>query len=147
VVTTDSAPAIARAAEAWPAERVTILAAVTLSPRLGWEEQAQHLQKAGYTRIWLGGEAVPLDPLPRLPARTKRVQLVVDRFTWSLEEPSACRFAEQAFRRGRPARAGRETAPRGRASAGNARRATHPPWRPERSSPSMVRQVSAVSRF
>src|SRR5580765_4651225 len=39
VVTTDSAPAIARGAEAWPAERVTILAAVTLSPRLGWEEQ------------------------------------------------------------------------------------------------------------
>ena len=101
VVTTDSAPAIARAAEGWAAERVTILAAVALSPRLGWEEQAQHLQKAGYTRIWLGGEAMPLDPLPRLPARTKRVQLVVDRFTWSpAERQRLVDSLEQAFRRG-----------------------------------------------
>ena len=101
VVTTDSAAAIAREAEAWPAERVMILAAVTLSPRLDWEEQAQHLQKAGYTRIWLRDDAVPLDPLPKLPAKTKRVQLVVDRFTWGkAERQRLVDSLEQAFRRG-----------------------------------------------
>jgi len=101
VVTTDSAAAIAREAQAWPSERVMILAAVTLSPRLSWEEQAEHLQKAGYTRIWRADQALPLDPLPKLPARTQRVHVVVDRFTWApMERQRLVDSLEQAFRRG-----------------------------------------------
>src|SRR6185295_7856021 len=86
-------------AAAWPeGETVLILASTALSPRLDWEEQAGHLLKAGYTRIQLGSQTLPLDPLPRLPARTRSVQLVIDRFTGQAGRlADSC---EQAFRRG-----------------------------------------------
>jgi excinuclease ABC subunit A len=101
VIATDSAAAIAREAEAWPAERVTLLADVVLSPRLSWESQAQDIQKAGYTRIWLKGQPASLDPLPKLPVRAKHVSVVVDRFTWGKEERQRLVDSlEQAFRRG-----------------------------------------------
>ncbi len=98
----DSPRSIAGEAASWAAEtRVVVLAPLTLAAKIAWEEQAGHLQRAGYTRIRLGGEIVPLDPLPKLPRGTKSVDLVVDRFRWDPGEPSrlveAC---EQAFRRG-----------------------------------------------
>jgi excinuclease ABC subunit A len=101
VVTNDNPARIGREAAEWPEEPIVILAGVALSPRLTWEEQAEHLQKAGYTRVWLRGDAVPLDPLPKLPPRARRVDVVVDRFTWRLEEQQRLGDSlEQAFRRG-----------------------------------------------
>ena len=101
-VAADSAQTIAREAAAWtPDDIVLVLAPVAISPKLAWEEQAGHLMRAGYTRAWLGGEVVPLEPLPRLKKGTKRVDVVVDRFRWQPDERDrlveAC---EQAFRRG-----------------------------------------------
>jgi len=101
VVAADSPRSVAREAEAWPAgATVLVLAPVTLSAKLGWEEQAGHLLRAGYTRLWLGGEVVPLEPLPKLERRARVARIVVDRFTWRPEERDrlveAC---EQAFRR------------------------------------------------
>jgi excinuclease ABC subunit A len=101
-VKADSPRTIASEAGSWPVDaRVLVLAPVALSAKLGWEEQATHLQRAGYTRVLLSGAVAPLDPLPKLPRGTKSVAVVVDRFRWRPEEESrlveAC---EQAFRRG-----------------------------------------------
>ena len=101
-IVADSPRSVVAEAAEWPeGEPVLILASTALSPRLGWEEQAGHLLRAGYTRIQIGQDTVALDPLPRLPARTRSVQLVIDRFTW--QKSQAGRLAdscEQAFRRG-----------------------------------------------
>ncbi len=101
-VLADSPQSIAREAEAWPEdEPLLVLAAVAISPRLSWGEQAGHLLKAGYTRVLIGDEAVPLDPLPRLPARATQAKLVIDRFTWrTSERQRLVDSCEQAFRRG-----------------------------------------------
>jgi excinuclease ABC subunit A len=101
-VTADSPQTIAREAPAWPeGETLLVLAPVALASRLSWAEQAAHMMTAGYTRILLGGEVVPLDPLPRLPRGTKGVLVVVDRFTWKAGEASRLvDSCEQAFRRG-----------------------------------------------
>ena len=101
-VAADSAQTIAREAASWPADAVVlVLAPVAVSGKLSWDEQAGHLQRAGYTRVRLAGEVVPLDPLPKLKKGTKQVELVIDRFRWSPDERErlveAC---EQAFRRG-----------------------------------------------
>jgi excinuclease ABC subunit A len=101
-IAADSPRSIAEEAKCWPqGERVLVLAPLALSPRLAWAEQAEHLQRAGYTRIRTGGEVVDLDPLPKLGRGVRAVDLVVDRFRWELAEPQrlveAC---EQAFRRG-----------------------------------------------
>jgi len=101
-VTADSARTLAREAEAWPHDTVVfVLAPVALSTKLSWEEQAGHLLRAGYTRAWIGGEAVPLDPVPKVRKGTKQVAVVVDRLRWHPDERErlveAC---EQAFRRG-----------------------------------------------
>jgi len=78
-----------------------VLAPVVLSAKLAWEEQAAHLQRAGYTRILLAGEVTALDPLPRLPRGTKSVPLVVDRLRWdAAESQRLVEACEQAFRRG-----------------------------------------------
>ncbi len=101
-VRADSPESVAREAAGWPADApVLVLAPVVLSEKLSWSDQAAHLQRAGYTRAWLGGEVVPLDPLPRLKRAAKHVSVVVDRFKWRPDERErlveAC---EQAFRRG-----------------------------------------------
>jgi len=101
-VQADSAQTIAREAVAWADDTpVVILAPVALSERLSWDEQAAHLLRAGYTRAWLGGDVVPLDPVPRLPRGARAVSVVVDRFRWRADERErlveAC---EHAFRRG-----------------------------------------------
>jgi excinuclease ABC subunit A len=102
VVTADSPQSIARDALGWPGEStLLVLAPVALSPKLAWEEQAGHLLRAGYTRAWIGGEVVAMDPVPALAKRAREVHVVVDRFRWRAEERDrlveAC---EQAFRRG-----------------------------------------------
>jgi excinuclease ABC subunit A len=101
-VRADSPQGIAREAADWAeGETLQVLATVTVSPRLSWEEQAGHLLRAGYTRILLRDRVVPLDPLPKLPARSTAVRLVVDRFTWrAAERQRLVDSCEQAFRRG-----------------------------------------------
>ncbi len=101
-VTADSPQSIAREAEAWREdEAVLVLAPVTLSAKLSWVEQAGHLLRAGYTRAWIGGEVVAMDPAPKLKKTARLVHVVVDRFKWRADERErlveAC---EQAFRRG-----------------------------------------------
>ena len=101
-VRADSPQTIVTAAGAWaPDTPVLLLAAVAISARMSWEEQAAHLMSAGYTRIRLKDAIVPLDPLPKLPRGTREVRVVADRFRWRPEE--ATRLADsaaQAFRRG-----------------------------------------------
>jgi excinuclease ABC subunit A len=101
-VRADSPQSVAREAEGWAAgESLLILAPVTLSPRMAWDEQAAHLLRAGFTRAWLRDHVTPLEPLPKLPARTRELLLVVDRFTWApAERPRLADSCEQAFRRG-----------------------------------------------
>jgi excinuclease ABC subunit A len=101
-VVADSPQSIAREAAAWPeGETLLVLAPVALASRLPWAEQAHHLMTAGYTRILLGGEVVPLDPLPKLPKSAREARIVIDRFTWRADESARLiESAEQAFRRG-----------------------------------------------
>ena len=101
-ITVDSPGRIVREAAAWPnGELLLILAPLALSPRLSWEEQAGHLRTAGYTRIQLGDETVALEPTPKLPARSRRVMVVIDRFTWQPDQGARLADSlEQAFRRG-----------------------------------------------
>jgi excinuclease ABC subunit A len=102
VVAADSPQSIAREAAGWPeGASVLVLAPVALSPKLAWEEQAGHLLRAGYTRAWIGGAVVDMDPVPALEKRAREVFVVVDRIKWRPDERDrlveAC---EQAFRRG-----------------------------------------------
>jgi excinuclease ABC subunit A len=101
-VRADSPTSIVREASAWPeGEVLLLLAAVPRAKRPGWEEQAAHLLAAGYTRVFLGGEVRPLEPLPKLGRGATEVQVVVDRFTWRRgEEARLAESCEQAFRRG-----------------------------------------------
>ena len=84
----------------------------------------------------LDGEVVPLDPLPRLPqAGRATFDVVVDRFTWRLDQRERARGSLRAGvppRRG-PARAQarRRARPRRGASAGSARSCGTPAMRPE----------------
>ena len=102
VVRADSPSSIVQEAAAWAdGETLRILASVPLSARLPWIEQAGHLGAAGYTRIEVDSEIVPLDPLPKLKRGAKDVRVVIDRFTWHAGEHE--RLADscaQAFRRG-----------------------------------------------
>ena len=80
-VSADSPQSIAIEAAAWPeGEIVQVFASVALSARIAWAEQAEHLMKAGYTRVRVGGEVVELDPLPRLAKGAGAVDVLVDRF-------------------------------------------------------------------
>jgi excinuclease ABC subunit A len=101
-VRADTPRSIAAEAEGWPADaRVLVLAPVALSARLAWAEQAGHLQRAGWTRIHVGGEVLELDPLPKLPRGSASVSVVVDRFRWDpAESQRLAEACEQAFRRG-----------------------------------------------
>ncbi len=101
-VVADSPQSIVREAAAWPAgAAVTVVAGVPLSAKLAWEEQAGHLLRAGYTRLFVGDAVVPLEPLPKLKRGTKTVAVVVDRFTWQPDEGQRLAEAcEAAFRRG-----------------------------------------------
>jgi len=121
-VTADSPDSIVREAEAWAeGEVLVVLAPVRLAERLGWDEQAGHLVRAGFTRILLGDAVVPLEGAdadpgrdqapaapaasgagpPKLPRGTKEVLVVADRFTWrSSEGQRLADSASQAFRRG-----------------------------------------------
>jgi len=101
-VRVDSPASIAREAAAWSeGARITVLAPLALSPRLTWEQQAEHLLAAGFTRIWLDDVVTPLEPLPRLKRGTKSVRLVADRLRWEPSESTRLAEAcEQAFRRG-----------------------------------------------
>jgi excinuclease ABC subunit A len=102
VVAADSPQSIAREAAGWPeGASVLVLAPVALSPKLAWGEQAGHLLRAGYTRAWIDGAVVDMDPVPALEKRARVVFVVVDRLKWRPDERDrlveAC---EQAFRRG-----------------------------------------------
>lgn len=101
-VLVDSPQSIAGEAASWPGgEPVLILAPLTLSPRLEWAEQAHHLLTAGYTRLFIGAEVIPLEPLPVLKRGTREVSIVVDRFTWrETELGRLVESCELAFRRG-----------------------------------------------
>jgi excinuclease ABC subunit A len=101
-VKADSPASIGRESEAWPDEEsLLILAPIALSPRVSWAELAGHLLRSGYTRALVGKEIVPLDPLPKIPARAPEVRIVVDRFTWrASERQRLVDSCEQAFRRG-----------------------------------------------
>ena len=102
IVRSDSPASIAAESAAWSdGEVVLVLAPVTLSERLPWSEQAGHLQRAGFTRLWQAGEVTALDPLPKLKKGTREVLVVADRFTW--REDARERLSESceaAFRRG-----------------------------------------------
>jgi excinuclease ABC subunit A len=102
VVKADSPRSIREEAAAWtPGERVLVVAPLALSAKLAWEEQAGHLQKAGYTRVRIGGEVVPLDPLPKLGRTPRAIEVVIDRFRWKPGEAQRLvEASEQAFRRG-----------------------------------------------
>jgi excinuclease ABC subunit A len=101
-VRADSPQTIAREARAWEdGESLLVLATVPLASGMDWEEQAGHLVKAGYTRVRLGGEVLPLEPPPRLPRGATGVTVVMDRFTWRPgEEARLAEACEEAFRRG-----------------------------------------------
>jgi len=101
-VRADSPQGIVREAASWPeGELLLVLALVALSERVAWEEQAGHLLRAGYTRVWLDGEVLPLEPPPRPRRGTHAVHVVVDRFSWHRgEETRLADSCEQAFRRG-----------------------------------------------
>jgi excinuclease ABC subunit A len=101
-VRADSPQTIRREAQEWPeGERLLVTARVPVPRAADWPELAGHLLQAGFTRIRLEGEVVPLEPPPRLPRGAKAVTLVVDRFTWrSGEESRLVESCEQAFRRG-----------------------------------------------
>ena len=101
-VVADSPQGIATAAATWPeGDAVLVLAPVALSERLPWAEQAGHLMTAGFTRILLRDQVVPLDPLPKLRAGTAQALIVIDRFTWRPgERERLVDSCEQAFRRG-----------------------------------------------
>jgi len=104
-VTAHSPESIVREAAAWPeVETLLILAPVRLGAGADWTEQAGHLVRAGYTRILLGDEIVPLDGAdgpPRLARGAREVEVVADRFTWRASETARLAdSAAQAFRRG-----------------------------------------------
>jgi excinuclease ABC subunit A len=106
-VRADSPETIAAEAAAWPeGEPLLVLAPITISERLAWDEQAGHLMRAGFTRALIGGEVVPLEGLAR-PGGRRRVAggrtllVVVDRFTWNPgERARLAESCELAFRRG-----------------------------------------------
>ena len=102
VVAADSPQSIAREAAGWPEDApILVLAPVALSPKLSWGEQAGHLLRAGYTRAWIGGAVLDMDPVPALRKATREVHVVVDRFRWrSDERERLVEACEQAFRRG-----------------------------------------------
>ena len=114
-VTADSPDSLVRESAAWPeGEVLLVLAPARLAERLGWAEQAEHLVRAGFTRILLADAVVALEgavadpggdpataPPPRLPRGTREVLVVADRFTWRASEgPRLADSAAQAFRRG-----------------------------------------------
>jgi excinuclease UvrABC ATPase subunit len=102
IVRADSPETIAIEAAGWPAgERVLVLAPIARPAALPWDEQAGHLLRAGYTRILLGDDVVPLEPLPKLGRAVRELRLVVDRFSWQPEETQRLSDScAQAFRRG-----------------------------------------------
>jgi excinuclease ABC subunit A len=102
VVVADSPQRIGADAARWPeGEFVLVLAPVALTDKMSWEEQASHLLRAGYTRVWLGDEIMPLDPLPKLKRGTRTVKVVIDRFRWApSERERLVDSCEQGFRRG-----------------------------------------------
>ena len=99
-VAVDSPESLVTEAAAWRAgESVALLAPVSLGGRR-WEDLAGDLLKAGFTRLWLDSEPVPLEPLPKI-GRAKEVLVLVDRFKWEAREGTRlAESAEQAFRRG-----------------------------------------------
>ncbi len=101
-VRADSPSSIAREAQAWPeGESVLVMATVPLSARMSWEEQAGHLQRAGFTRIYLQDTVVELDPLPKLARGAHDVRVIVDRLVWRRDESDRLSDScDQAFRRG-----------------------------------------------
>jgi excinuclease ABC subunit A len=111
-VRVDSPDSLVAEAAAWgEGENVALLAPVALGGRR-WEDAAGDLLKAGFTRLWLDGQPVALEPLPKI-GRAKEVRVLVDRFRWSAAEGTRlAESAELAFRRGEGAlllvREGRE---------------------------------------
>ena len=102
LVAADTAATIGREAMGWKdGEKMLVLAPVPRPATIAWEELAGHLVKAGYTRIFLGGEVVPLEPLPRIKKTEKVIRLVIDRFSWHPDELARLSDSvEQAYRRG-----------------------------------------------
>jgi excinuclease ABC subunit A len=102
VVRADSPESIVHESAGWDEARpLLVLAPVAIPVGAAWEELAEHLVRAGYTRLYLGDTIVPLEPLPKLARGIAAVEVVIDRFTWKGGEgPRLAEAAEQAFRRG-----------------------------------------------
>ena len=148
VVTADSPQTIAREAAGWPEDSTAlVLAPVALSPKLSWQEQAGHLLRAGYTRAWIRGAIVGLDPVPALGKGAREVPVVVDRIRWRPgERDRLVEACEQAFRRGEGklaivrdsgASASRASVPPNESAPSNSRE----------SAPSNSRESEALARY
>jgi excinuclease ABC subunit A len=98
----DSPQRIARDAAAWPeGESLMILAPQAVTKTLPWAEQVEGLLRSGFTRIAIDGAVIPLAPTPKLPPRTRSVEVVADRFTWRADETARLEEScELAFRHG-----------------------------------------------
>jgi excinuclease ABC subunit A len=99
----DSPSSLARDAEAsWSeGEELAVLAPVALPARLPWAAVAEGLVANGFLRVWLGGQSVDLDPLPKLPKKSTEVLVVADRFRWQRERAGRLvEAAQTAFARG-----------------------------------------------
>ncbi len=101
-IVADTPDLITREAVSWPAgETILVLARVPRLAHATWEEQADHLLQAGFTRILLAGQVTPLEPLPSLPRGSREVRVIADRFTWQPgEESRLAEACEQAYGRG-----------------------------------------------
>jgi excinuclease ABC subunit A len=101
-IVADTPERIARESAGWTeGEPVLVLAEVPRPAHFPWAEQAEHLLRAGYSRLRLGGEVVPLEPLPKLGRGVRTIEIVIDRFTWRRgEEARLAEAVEQAYRRG-----------------------------------------------
>lgn len=98
----DSPQRIVRDAAVWPeGEPLMILAPQAVTKTLPWAEQVEGLLRSGFTRIAIDGEVIPLEPTPKLPPRTRSVEVVADRFTWRSDETQRLEEScELAFRHG-----------------------------------------------
>jgi excinuclease ABC subunit A len=101
-IAADSPHSIVQEAGGWPdGTPLLVLAPVPTASRATWEEQAGQLLKAGFTRVLIGDQVVPLEPLPKLPRGAREIPIVIDRFMWSPEQSQRLAdSSEQAFRRG-----------------------------------------------
>ncbi|MFQ5600636.1 MAG: hypothetical protein ACE5G2_08780 [Candidatus Krumholzibacteriia bacterium] len=82
-----------RILESFPAgERLVVLFALARPPGQEVADVLDQVRAAGFVRLWLRDRSVDLDPPPELPARLRRLEVVVDRVV--LRGSSRSRLAE-----------------------------------------------------